>query len=179
MRQAPSLIAPEAYLFADDGSIPNNPRLPFLVYRGVIDLKGSPDPEELVEKTFLRNQWGEIWRNGIYPYVQYHSGIHEAMGLARGRAKVRFGGSQGQEIDIQAGDVVVLPAGTGHQGLWGSPDLIVVGAYPPSGRYDLCLGSKAEYAKALALIPTVPVPATDPVFGEHGALQQLWAPAEA
>ena len=37
------LIAPEAYSFADDGSVPNNPRLPFLIYRGAIDLKGSPD----------------------------------------------------------------------------------------------------------------------------------------
>lgn len=174
MSQATSLIAPETYLFSDDGSIPNNPRLPFLVYRGAIDLKGSPDPEDLVEKTFTRNKWGDVWRNGIYPYAQYHSSIHEAMGLARGRAKVRFGGSAGRDIDIYAGDVVVLPAGTGHQCLWASPDLLVVGAYPPNGRYDLCLGSKAEYAKAIALIPDVPLPETDPVFGAHGALQRLW-----
>ena len=153
MSQAVSLIAPETFLFSDDGSIPNNPRLPLLVYRGAIDLKGSPDPEDLVEKTFLRNKWGEVWRDGIYPYAQYHSSIHEAMAIARGRAKVRFGGNTGHDIDLYAGDVVVLPAGTGHQGLWGSPDLVIVGAYPPTGRYDLCLGSKAEYAKAVAAIP--------------------------
>ena len=145
-----------------------------LVYRGAIDLKGSPDPEDLIEKTFRRNGWGEIWRNGIYPYAHYHSSIHEAMGIARGRAKVRFGGNTGQDIDLYAGDVVVLPAGTGHQGLWESPDLVVIGAYPPIGRYDLCRGSKAEYAKAVAAIPQVPLPETDPVFGIHGALQQLW-----
>lgn len=174
MSDAVSPIAPETFLFSDDGSIPNNPWLPFLVYRGAIDLKGSPDPEELVEQTFARNKWGDIWRNGIYPYAQYHSSIYEVMGLARGRAKVRFGGSGGQDIDIYAGDVVVLPAGTGHQGLWGSPDLLIVGAYPSTGRYDLCLGSKAEYAKAITAIPTVPIPVTDPVFGIHGALQQLW-----
>ena len=28
--------APITLMFADDGSIPNNPRLPFLVYRGAI-----------------------------------------------------------------------------------------------------------------------------------------------
>jgi uncharacterized protein YjlB len=174
MSHAISLIAPETFLFSDDGSIPNNPRLPFLVYRGAIDLKGSPDPEDLVEQTFLRNKWGEVWRGGIYPYAQYHSSIHETMGIPRGRAKVRFGGSTGQDIDLYAGDVVVLPAGTGHQGLWGSPDLVIIGAYPPNGRYDLCLGSKAEYAKAIAAIPQVPLPETDPVFGLHGALQQFW-----
>ena len=38
-------VEPQALIFADDGSIPNNPRLPFLVYRGAIDLSGTPDPE--------------------------------------------------------------------------------------------------------------------------------------
>jgi uncharacterized protein YjlB len=174
MTSSTSLIAPETYLFADDGSIPNNPRLPLLVYRDAVDLKGTADPDAVIEKTFLANGWGDLWRNGIYPEVQYHSTIHEAMGLARGRAKVRFGGSTGRDIDLCAGDVVVLPAGTGHQGLWSSPELVVIGCYPRTGRYDLCLGSKAEYAKAIAAIPTVPLPDTDPVFGIHGALQQLW-----
>jgi uncharacterized protein YjlB len=171
------LIEPESYSFADDGSIPNNPRLPFLVYRGAIDLKGSPDPEDLVERTFAAHGWGEMWRNnGIYPYVHYHSTIHEVMGLARGRTKVRFGGSNGREIELAAGDVCVLPAGTGHQGLWASPDLVVIGAYPPSGKYDLCRGSKADYARAIAAIAEVPLPATDPVFGADGPLFQLWRP---
>jgi uncharacterized protein YjlB len=172
----PLPIEPETYSFPDDGSIPNNPKLPFLIYRGAIDLKGSPDPEERVESTFAAHGWGEMWRNGIYQYAHYHSMIHEAMGLARGRAKVRFGGSGGREIDIFAGDVCVLPAGTGHQGLWASPDLVVIGAYPPSGKYDLCRGSKAEYARAIAAIAEVPVPATDPVFGAAGPLIQIWRP---
>jgi uncharacterized protein YjlB len=167
-------IVPETFSFADDGSIPNNPRLPFLVYRGAIDLKGSADPEQLVERAFVANQWGEMWRNGIYPYPHYHSMIHEAMGLARGRAKVRFGGSGGREIDIFAGDVCVLPAGTGHQGLWASTDLMVIGAYPRSGKYDLCRGSKADHARAIVAIAEVPLPATDPVFGAAGPLVQLW-----
>jgi uncharacterized protein YjlB len=170
----PLPIAPETFSFADDGSVPNNPRLPFLIYRGAIDLKGSPDPEELVERTFAANRWGEMWRNGIYPYVHYHSMIHEAMGLARGRARVRFGGNYGREIDISAGDVCVLPAGTGHQGLWSSPDLVVIGAYPPSGKYDLCRGSKADHARAIAAIAEVPLPPTDPVFGAAGPLLRLW-----
>jgi uncharacterized protein YjlB len=166
--------APETFAFADDGSVPNNPKLPFLVYRGAVDLKGSPDPEALVERTFAANRWGEMWRNGIYPYVHYHSMIHEAMGIARGRAKVRFGGNGGREIDITAGDVCVLPAGTGHQGLWASPDLIVVGAYPPSGKYDLCRGSKADHDRAIAAIAEVPLPPTDPVYGAAGPLTKLW-----
>ena len=166
--------APEALMFADDGSVPNNPRLPFVIYRSAIDMSGTPNPEEVVEAVFRDNGWGEMWRNGIYEYTHYHSMIHEVMGIARGRAKVRFGGAQGREIDLTQGDVVVLPAGTGHQCLWASPDLVVIGAYPPVGRDDLCRGSKIDYIKARETIPRVPLPKTDPAYGESGPLLQLW-----
>jgi len=165
---------PLALKFADDGSIPNNPRLPVLLYRGAIDLSGTPNPEEVIEANFARHGWGDMWRNGIYPYVHYHSKIHESLGIARGRAKVRLGGAQGRDLDVAAGDAVVLPAGTGHQCLWASPELVVVGAYPRTGRYDLCRGSKAEHDKALVSIPKVPMPQTDPVYGDDGPLCRLW-----
>jgi uncharacterized protein YjlB len=170
----PRPTEPETFLFADDGWVPNNARLPFLVYRGAIDLIGRSDPELAIEQIFRGNGWGDLWRNGIYPYVHYHSRIHEGMALARGRARVRFGGSKGSEIELGQGDVAVLPAGTGHQCLSHSPDLVVIGAYPKSGRYDLCRGSKAEHAKALLSIPKVPLPDTDPVFGKQGPLLRLW-----
>ncbi|MBZ0138266.1 MAG: cupin domain-containing protein [Pseudorhodoplanes sp.] len=166
---------PVTFLFPDDGAIPNNPALPFIVYRDAINLAGTPDPESLVENVIAGNGWGNLWRNGIYEYVHYHSMIHEALGIARGRAKVRFGGANGEELDIGPGDVVILPAGTGHQCLWASPDLVVIGAYPKTGRFDLCRGSKAEREKALATIAQVPVPDSDPVYGKNGPLLKLWA----
>jgi uncharacterized protein YjlB len=161
-------------MFADDGSIPNNRRLPFLVYRNGIDLSGTPHPEEVIEQTFARHGWVDLWRNGIYPYVHYHSMIHEALAVARGRARVRFGGAQGEELDLVPGDVAVLPAGTGHQCLWAAPELMVIGAYPTTGKYDLCRGSKAEHARALETIPEVPIPHSDPVRGAKGPLLSLW-----
>ena len=166
--------APITHNFTDDGRIPNNPTLPLILYRGGIDLAGSPDPEDVIEKKFAANSWGDMWRNGIYPYVHYHSMIHEVMGVARGRATVRFGGEHGREIEIVPGDVVILPAGTGHQCLKQTPTLVVVGAYPPSGKYNLCRGSKAEHTKALATIRAVSPPAVDPVFGPDGPLLALW-----
>jgi uncharacterized protein YjlB len=168
--------APVTVNFADDGTIPNNPALPLVLYRNGIDLAATPDPVRLIEKTFAANGWGDMWRNGIYPFVHYHSMIHEALGIARGRAQVRFGGGNGREIEIAAGDVAILPAGTGHQCLSHSPELVVIGAYPPSGRYDLCRGSKAEHARALASIRQVPLPTTDPLFGPKGPLVALWRP---
>ena len=107
---------PITHTFADDGTIPNNPTLPFVLYRDAIDLAGSPDPEKVIEKTFALHGWGGIWRNGIFPYVHYHSMIHEVMGVARGRATVRFGGAQGREIDVVPGDVVILPGERKPQG---------------------------------------------------------------
>jgi len=166
--------APITYRFSDDGRIPNNRDLPLVLYRGGIDLSGSPDPETVIERTFAANGWGNMWRNGIYPYVHYHSMIHEVMGIARGRATVRFGGDNGEEIEIARGDVVILPAGTGHQCLAQTPELVVIGAYPPSGKYNLCRGIKPDHAKALLTIPKVPLPATDPVFGPNGPLLPLW-----
>ena len=165
-------IEPLTIVFADDGLVPNNP-MPLLVYKQAIDVDNG-HPEKTIEGLFGANGWGEMWRNGIYPYPHYHSMIHEAMGIARGQATVRFGGEKGREIEIMPGDVVILPAGTGHQCLRQTPTLVVIGAYPPSGKYNLCRASKAEHAKALASIPKVPPPATDPVFGPKGPLIALW-----
>ena len=174
MPTAMNSVSPITRKFADDGRIPNNPTLPLVLYRGGIDLAGTPDPEDVIEKTFAANGWGNMWRNGIYPYPHYHSMIHEVMGVARGRATVRFGGKHGEDIEVASGDVVILPAGTGHQCLKQTPTLVVIGAYPGSGKYNLCRGSKTDHAKALVSVPQVPRPATDPVFGPHGPLLALW-----
>ena len=165
---------PQMLMFADDGSIPNNPRLPLLLYRGALNLSGTPNPDEVIEKVLAHNGWGQMWRNGIDPDVHYHSMIHEVLAIARGRAKVRFGGEGGRDLDLIPGDIVVLPAGTGHRCLWAGPELLVIGAYPKSGTYDLCRGSKGEYAKAVNTIPRVPVPDSDPVYGPDGPLTRLW-----
>jgi uncharacterized protein YjlB len=162
---------PIAFHFADDGAVPNN-RLPFLVYKGAVE---GRDLASAIEKAFRRNDWGHgLWHNGIFPFVHYHSQIHEVLGIAAGKARVRFGGNKGEELDVEAGDVAVLPAGTGHQRLSQTPDLLVIGAYPPGGHYDLCRGTGAEHARALTTIPRVPLPATDPLFGADGPLTRLW-----
>ncbi len=169
---------PQTTRFKDDGDIPNNP-LPFCLYRGAVSLADSADPAAIFEQLFAANGWGDSWRNGIYPYVHYHSRIHEVLGVARGHARVRFGGERGKIVDVTAGDVAVLPAGTGHQCLGASEDFLVVGAYPPSGTYDECRGLPAEHAQALQTIPKVALPRTDPLYGKDGALLKLWAPAAA
>lgn len=175
-RQARAAVArrkPRTFIFKDDGTIPNN-SLPAVLYPQCVDLERAADPAAVFEQLFAANRWNESWRNGIYPYVHYHSSIHEVLGIARGCARVRLGGDKGEEIDIAAGDVIVLPAGVGHHNLMSSEDFLVVGAYPPAGEYDLCTGEKDERAKALHSIPKVPPPESDPVYGRNGPLTKLW-----
>ena len=166
---------PLTFLFKDDGKVPNNPALPALVYKNAIDF-GEQDPARTIEDMFAQNGWGHgQWRNGIYSFVHYHSMIHEALGIARGQARVQLGGPKGKTFDFAAGDVAVLPAGTGHQRLSGSADLLVIGAYPPEGTYNLCRGDiPADRDKALTTIPKVPMPQSDPVLGKDGGLPKLW-----
>jgi uncharacterized protein YjlB len=163
---------PLTIVFADDGLVPNNP-MPFLVYKSAVDV-GSAEPEATIEKLFGRHGWGGMWRNGVYDYLHYHSTVHEALGVARGHARVRFGGDKGKELEISAGDVAILPAGTGHQCLSASADFSVVGAYPPGSRMEITRPTPANHAKALKTIPEVKLPKTDPLLGEHGPLTRLW-----
>ena len=171
--QQTASVQPVPYRFVDDGAIPNNSRLPLLVYPGVLRF-GNEDPAVVAEARFAQNGWGGLWRNGIFPFPHYHSEAHEALAICRGRATVRFGGAQGIVLEVQPGDVVVIPAGVGHENLGASADLLVVGAYPPGQQPDLCYGKADERLAVLQNIPEVVLPATDPVYGEGGPLVDQW-----
>jgi uncharacterized protein YjlB len=163
---------PLTFIFADDGLVPNNP-IPFLVYKGVVDVANG-HPEKTIEGLFGAHGWGAMWRNGVYDFLHYHATVHEVLGIARGQAKVRFGGDKGEALEITAGDVAILPAGTGHQCISASRDFSVVGAYPPGPPMDLQRPTPQAHAKALTTIPKVALPATDPVMGADGPLVRLW-----
>ena len=170
------LTRPQAFMFMDDGVVPNNAELPALVYRAAFDFSGSRSSSTEIVALFTANGWGrDLWRNGIYPFVHYHAMTHEVLGVAQGFARVQLGGDGGRSFELKAGDVVVLPAGTGHQQLIASADFVVIGGYPPDGSYTLCRGDNpAERKRALATIPKVPLPQSDPVQGRNGALVNLW-----
>jgi hypothetical protein len=84
-----------------------------------------------------------------------------------------LGGSKGRTLVLKAGDVAILPAGTGHQCLKTSEDFLVVGASPSSGTYDVCT-SQEDRMKALSAIPKLEPPRKDPVYGAGGPLMRAW-----
>ncbi|MGH6779647.1 MAG: cupin domain-containing protein [Bradyrhizobium sp.] len=163
---------PVTFVFEDDGLVPNNP-LPFIIYKRVIDID-TAHPERTIEDVFAGHRWGSMWRNGIYDYLHYHSTAHEVLGVARGQARVRFGGDRGKVLEVTAGDVAILPAGIGHQCLFATRDLSVVGAYPPGQTMEITRPTPDNHAQALKMIPRVAAPSTDPVMGEDGPLVRLW-----
>lgn len=158
----------------DDGKTPNNPRFPLVFYRSPIVIEPGYDPAACFEVLFAKHGWGDSWRDGIYPFLHFHTQTHEVLGFVRGRAHVQFGGARGRILELKPGDVVVLPAGTGHKRIRASRDLLVVGAYPKQGTYDEPKPGEVDAELARRRIQRVPAPPGDPVYGVGGPLRQLW-----
>ncbi len=156
-----------------NGSFPNNPELPVLLYKNIFDFAGS-DPASTIENVFSQNNWGGSWRNGIYNYHHYHSTAHEALGVYSGWAEVQLGGPDNEPVRIEKGDLVILPAGTSHKRIDSGDGFAVVGAYPDNQSYDMNYGKEDEEEKARQNIEQVPLPTHDPAFGEKGKLFSYW-----
>lgn len=165
---------PNLHRFKDDGQTPNNPELPLIHYRGAVRLDPKWDPAAIFEVLFGRYQWVGSWRDGVYGFLHFHTKTHEVLGIARGTVGVRFGGAHGRKISLKAGDVVILPAGTGHCRVDASNDLLVVGAYPEGSGYDEPKPEDIDPKTARANIAKVPVPPRDPVYGAEGPMRQIW-----
>src|ERR1700761_7815733 len=164
-----------AFHFKDDGFIPNHPFWPALIYPACVRFPKRRDPAAVFEAIFASNNWGRSWRGGIYEFVHYHSRIHEVLAVARGWVRLQLGGPKGRILRAKAGDVAILPAGTGHQCFGASSDFLGVGAYPPTGVYDECKNVE-KHARAKMTIRQTARPKRDPVFGADGPLLKHWKP---
>ncbi len=162
---------PEAFYCQDDGRFPNS-RLPALVYRHAL----PPDRRAMAE-AFAANGWSNAWLDGIFTYHHFHSITHEVLGIASGAVRVMLGGSGGRTVAMEAGDVVVIPAGVAHRNVGQSVDLAVVGAYPGGADTDTRRGDAAEYQAAKRAAAAVSPGVSDPVTGGEGALASMWAGA--
>jgi uncharacterized protein YjlB len=161
------------HTLSDDGSYPNNERLPLLVYKGVLRLP-EQDPAAAIDSLFAAHDWGGSWRNGVYAFHHYHSTAHEVLGVYSGTAQVQFGGPNGIVLEVMRGDVVLIPAGVAHKNVGSSTDFRVVGAYPEGQQPDMNYGREGERPDADDRIARVPRPQGDPVYGKDGPLGEHW-----
>ena len=160
----------ERLQLSPNGWMPNNERLPVMLYRRAFELSG--DVASRMEQSFEAHAWPPQWRNGVYDFHHYHSTAHEVLGFAAGSAKLMLGGEGGHTITVSAGDVAVLPTGTGHCRLAADAEFLVIGAYPANQHWDICRA--APDAEARERMRTLPFPASDPVAGSDGVLVSAW-----
>jgi uncharacterized protein YjlB len=163
---------PEAHLFPDADPFPNS-RYPVLVYRQVCD-PSEGDRARFFEQLFGTHGWPAAWRAGLYTFHHFHSTTHEVLGVYRGSVQARLGGPGGAQLELNAGDVIVIPAGVAHCNEGQSSDFKVVGAYPEGSDFDMQYGRAGERPGADRRIASVPLPGADPVQGREGALLRLW-----
>jgi uncharacterized protein YjlB len=152
--------------------VPNNRLLPVLLYRRAL----SPCREDLgraFEALFALNEWPPQWRDSVFDYHHFHSTAHEMLGVISGKGEVIVGGPGGPVVVLEPGDVVLLPAGTGHCLQATEGRFQVVGAYPEGQRWDI--RRDALSGEEIAAMEALPFPRSDPVGGREGPLFAQWA----
>ncbi|GKU83445.1 cupin domain-containing protein [Niallia sp. NCCP-28] len=157
------------FYFEKNGYIPNNPTLPVLHYKQVFQ-----NNEDKMEMIITSNNWKNTWINGIYDFHHYHSNAHEVLGILKGSGLLLIGGESGTKVIVNSGDILVLPAGTGHKKLSASIDFQVIGAYPDGQEFNLKQNTKEDIEGTGEEIKKALLPTKDPVYGEHGPLVKLW-----
>src|SRR4051795_9974108 len=142
--------------------IPNHPSFAVLVYHDV-EPAASGDADA-VRALFAEHGWRGAWVDGVFDFHHFHSTSHEVLAVVAGTATLELGGPQGEAFDVAAGDVLVLPAGTGHRRAWADGDFPRGGAAPPRAE-DYDLRREADDA-ARERIAALGPPPSDPVGGE-------------
>lgn len=155
----------EQFWSTPQGRLPNS-RFPLLVHRNAIPGGG----EDAVQARFRANGWLNNWRYpGIYTYHHFHSTTHECLGCARGWMEVVMFGDGGATVRVEAGDVIVLPAGVSHCMVGQSDDVQMVGGYPEGRDWDnVQQGQLTEelHRDVVKRIMMLPIPARDPATGQ-------------
>jgi len=161
----------ETFHLAPHGWVPNNERLPVIVYRHAL-APGARDLAQEFSERFEANGWPVQWFDGIFDYHHFHSTAHEVLGVFAGTAELILGGPGGRVLCVHAGDALLLPAGTGHCLLSLAGGFRVAGGYPRGQQWDIRREALSlEQRRAMLALP---FPASDPLYGAHGPLIERW-----
>ncbi|KAK2595814.1 hypothetical protein N8I77_013607 [Diaporthe amygdali] len=176
----PSIAAPAALstLRVSKHFIPSHDRLPnssvlqkpLLIYHSVFaNASASAIESHLTSVGVVNPQW----RYSMYATTHFHSNTHEVLCICSGSARLCFGGEENpQRVEpaVQAGDVLVLPAGMAHRLLddtSAGTKFEMVGSYPKGYDWDMCYGREGEETQVNG-IAKVPWFEKDPIYGDQG-----------
>ncbi|KAL2865333.1 cupin domain-containing protein [Aspergillus lucknowensis] len=148
---------------------------PLMVYHQAFH--GTPD--ELSEHLENVGEVSPSWIYTMYSQTHFHSTSHEILGVVSGSARLCFGGEGNPhrfEPTVSKGDLIIVPAGVGHQ-LLSEPDTTegpfrMVGAYPRGKSWDMCYGQPGEESKWQA-IGRLGWFGRDPLYGKDGPALQV------
>ena len=144
--------------------VPNNERYPALILSDV--LSGETDPAE-IHALYAENGWGGAWTWQVFDYHHFHPDAFEVLAVAKGSATLMLGGPQGQEVEVSAGDVIILPPGYGHKQIEKRDGFTVCGGYPPGqDNFSTIRASEGYDDRVLATIRDVAPPDVDPLYGQ-------------
>ncbi|EJT98747.1 hypothetical protein DACRYDRAFT_24320 [Dacryopinax primogenitus] len=145
--------------------------LPILIYHNVFP---ADTPPGTIESHMRSNGYEPQWRYGMYPFSHFHTTTYEVLAVYSGSAICQFGGDSNPgkvHMQVQEGDVVILPPGMAHKGVEMPNGFMMVGSYPMGYHWDeKRKGQKGFEEKIRAVKGLV----KDPVYGEEGpALEHL------
>jgi uncharacterized protein YjlB len=208
------MVEVKSYKLPPTALMPNSP-WPLLYYSGFFANETDCNTVKVYD-LFSSNGWQVQWifRYGDTQYAHYHSAAHECMAVLSGTATIRFGvadtdddleknthGSSkeegGIELQANAGDVFVIPAGVSHKTFDTRPSasferltpgdghhvsgedvrkaladielsgFTMIGAYPRGSEWDFMKGG--EDTDNYEKVWSVPKPDKDPVFGNSSS----------
>jgi uncharacterized protein YjlB len=165
----------ETFRLTPHAWVPNNRCLPVIVYRHAFDA-ATRDLGAQIDRRFAERGWPVQWHDGVFDYHHFHSTAHEVLGVIAGSAELIVGGPGGRTLRIVGGDVLLLPAGTGHCLATRDDAFQVAGGYPHGQQWDI--RRDALTPGELRLMEALPFPACDPVYGERGPLIEHWTPQD-
>ncbi|KAF1353734.1 hypothetical protein BDV97DRAFT_375643 [Delphinella strobiligena] len=138
--------------------VPNS-ALPVLVYRAVLPL---PHNQNSAKDALEKNNC-----------IKVFSGSSRFL-LGRGPLD---DDAYGVEVELNAGDITVQPAGVAHCCLTSTDDFNYLGVYPkhsPKWDNNFCNVSAEETNQKAIVAHSIAIPDSDPIYGRHGPLVELW-----
>uniref|UniRef100_A0A7S4P5X3 Cupin type-2 domain-containing protein n=1 Tax=Paramoeba aestuarina TaxID=180227 RepID=A0A7S4P5X3_9EUKA len=182
----------ETLYFETDGFFPNNSRFPVIKYRGVLfEMEGKVLEKEKVaggeevvsedqkkelmrfcESFLVKNGWIFPWEGIVYTYHHYHSNAWEGLCCVQGTATVQLGGEKGVIVDVECGDVLLIPPGVAHKGITQTPGFSVLGTYPEEAP-EADLLTKPPTPQQREFMETILLPSQHPISGRSASWEFL------